>query len=189
MNNSAKYTIFTNRQSIKIPNNLITFAETKINRKTTVDSINKFLKNKEYAKIIEQSIFEFTIIKIVDENLATSILPSIYNDKTHSILLNLDKKSVLNNSKFIDRINKKEINISDIAFMNAEELFPTNWERYAKRKEYKQKQKDEVSVTNIYTCYRCGEKKCRVTQLQTRSADEPMTNFVTCMVCMNTFFK
>uniref|UniRef100_A0A8R1YGH9 Transcription elongation factor S-II n=1 Tax=Pristionchus pacificus TaxID=54126 RepID=A0A8R1YGH9_PRIPA len=34
-------------------------------------------------------------------------------------------------------------------------------------------------------CGKCGKKNCTYTQLQTRSADEPMTTFVFCMECGN----
>mgnify|MGYP001186892887 FL=1 len=40
-----------------------------------------------------------------------------------------------------------------------------------------------MATTNIFTCKKCGKKKCSFYQLQTRSADEPMTTFVNCLVC------
>eukprot|EP00762_Andalucia_godoyi_P001621 ANDGO_00285.mRNA.1 Transcription elongation factor S-II len=41
------------------------------------------------------------------------------------------------------------------------------------------------TVTDMFVCSRCKNKKCSYTQKQTRSADEPMTTFVCCMVCFN----
>lgn len=41
-------------------------------------------------------------------------------------------------------------------------------------------------VTDLFTCYKCKQKNCRYRQLQTRSADEPMTTFVFCQ-CGNTW--
>lgn len=35
----------------------------------------------------------------------------------------------------------------------------------------------------IYTCNKCGKNKTTKIQLQTRSADEPMTNFIRCINC------
>lgn len=37
----------------------------------------------------------------------------------------------------------------------------------------------------LYRCGKCGSKETRSTQKMTRSADEPMTNFITCMACGN----
>ena len=43
----------------------------------------------------------------------------------------------------------------------------------------------ERSVTDRFTCGKCKEKKVSYYQLQTRSADEPLTTFCTCEVCGN----
>ncbi|KAJ2764873.1 transcription elongation factor TFIIS [Coemansia nantahalensis] len=43
----------------------------------------------------------------------------------------------------------------------------------------------EEAVTDQFKCGRCKKRKCTYYQLQTRSADEPMTTFVTCTVCNN----
>ena len=39
--------------------------------------------------------------------------------------------------------------------------------------------------TDQFLCGKCKNRKCTYYQLQTRSADEPMTTFVTCTVCNN----
>ena len=42
---------------------------------------------------------------------------------------------------------------------------------------------DKALATDAYTCGRCKKKECTYYQMQTRSADEPMTTFVTCLNC------
>lgn len=44
--------------------------------------------------------------------------------------------------------------------------------------------KTEAS-TDTFRCGRCKSRKCSFYQLQTRSADEPMTTYVTCLECAN----
>jgi transcription elongation factor S-II len=39
------------------------------------------------------------------------------------------------------------------------------------------------ATTDLFTCKKCRSKQCTYYQLQTRSADEPMTTFVTCVNC------
>ncbi|XP_010509145.1 PREDICTED: transcription elongation factor TFIIS [Camelina sativa] len=39
--------------------------------------------------------------------------------------------------------------------------------------------------TDQFKCGRCGQRKCTYYQMQTRSADEPMTTYVTCVNCDN----
>ncbi|KAF9244473.1 transcription elongation factor [Melanogaster broomeanus] len=44
---------------------------------------------------------------------------------------------------------------------------------------------EQEAETAGFQCGRCKERKCRYRQAQTRSADEPMTTFVTCVNCGN----
>lgn len=39
---------------------------------------------------------------------------------------------------------------------------------------------DAGEETDIFKCFKCNQRTCRYRQLQTRSADEPMTTFVVC---------
>ncbi|OMJ28173.1 Transcription elongation factor S-II [Smittium culicis] len=41
----------------------------------------------------------------------------------------------------------------------------------------------QEAETDMFRCSKCGSRKCRYFQMQTRSADEPMTTFVNCTNC------
>ncbi|KAJ3379756.1 RNA polymerase II elongation factor [Entophlyctis sp. JEL0112] len=56
------------------------------------------------------------------------------------------------------------------------EKFNNHWAATAKSTE---------AVTDEFKCGKCGQRKCTYYQKQTRSADEPMTTFVTCQNCGN----
>lgn len=45
--------------------------------------------------------------------------------------------------------------------------------------------KTSGSETDLFKCGKCKKKNCSYTQVQTRSADEPMTTFVVCNSCGN----
>ena len=45
--------------------------------------------------------------------------------------------------------------------------------------------RDTAAETDQFKCSRCHQRRCKYYQLQTRSADEPMTTFVTCVNCGN----
>lgn len=45
--------------------------------------------------------------------------------------------------------------------------------------------KTEGTTTDLFKCGKCGKNRCTYNQMQTRSADEPMTTFVFCMECGN----
>jgi len=44
---------------------------------------------------------------------------------------------------------------------------------------------DEGTGTDLIQCKRCKQHNCAYTEVQTRSADEPMTLFVLCKNCGN----
>ena len=48
------------------------------------------------------------------------------------------------------------------------------------------KKEEEIKQTvysDTYQCPKCGQRKTTYTQVQTRSADEGMTSFITCAAC------
>lgn len=44
---------------------------------------------------------------------------------------------------------------------------------------------DAGAATDLFRCAKCQQRKCTYFQMQTRSADEPMTSFITCLNCGN----
>ena len=80
----------------------------------------------------------------------------------------------------------KLIKAHEIAFMNHQQMNPKKWQKMLDdkkiRDENKYAPKIEASTDN-YTCRKCKSKKCSYYQMQTRSADEPMTTFVSCISC------
>lgn len=91
-----------------------------------------------------------------------------------------------NGGAWITRLNTGEITPEPFAELSAVDLCPERWK---KRIEI-QIEKDKHLYTNSGTasiyfyCSGCKKKsKCDYYQMQTRSADEPMTTFVTCLEC------
>ena len=44
---------------------------------------------------------------------------------------------------------------------------------------------DDNVEDGIFQCKKCKSRKTTYYSLQTRSSDEPMTNFITCIECKN----
>jgi transcription elongation factor S-II len=106
----------------------------------------------------------------------------IYLDHLRSIYINLKNK------KLVQMVNNGEIKAHEIAFMTHQEIYPEKWEELLKAKSIRDKNKFEQNIeaaTDTFTCRKCRSKKCTYYQMQTRSADEPMTIFVTCIDCGN----
>lgn len=46
-----------------------------------------------------------------------------------------------------------------------------------------EEQSEELEIEGLFKCPKCKHKKTTYYSVQTRSADEPMTNFITCLKC------
>jgi len=113
---------------------------------------------------------------------------NLYESCARSIYVNLDPEGYVGNKGLMNRVVSGEIKPYELAFMRPEEIFPERWqpllERKSKMDEYKYTKRTEIA-TDLFRCGKCKERKCTFYQLQTRSADEPMTTFVTCINCGN----
>jgi transcription elongation factor S-II len=104
----------------------------------------------------------------------------IYLDHLRSIYINLK------NDHLIQQVVSGEIKSHTIAFMTHHEMRPEKWAELIRLKSIRDKSKFEVNLeacTDTFTCRKCKSKKCSYYQMQTRSADEPMTTFVQCLEC------
>jgi DNA-directed RNA polymerase subunit M/transcription elongation factor TFIIS len=167
-----------------INDKFINTLEKTINRTKIIFKINDCINDIKKSGLIENSIFEYSIIYLKIENIDYSLFESIYNDKVNDIIWNLDSK---NNKDLILQINNDSVNLDTIAFLNPNELNKDSWKFLLEKQEMKKFREENMSTTDAYYCKKCGAKKSRVYQMQTRSADEPMTTFVTCLKCFNTF--
>lgn len=181
---------FKTKQSENIRVEIILEAMGMFNRADTVLKLMNHV-SPYLAGQIEAGLFEFTLIKLSeDENYATEFLECIYNDRAHELILNLDPKNKhIRNKTLKPGVMNGEIQAYYLAFMRPEQLHPIRWKEVIEKKMILEEYGSEMKVTDLYTCYKCRNKKCITTQQQTRSADEPMTVFVTCLVCYNTFTK
>ena len=105
----------------------------------------------------------------------------IYLDHLKSIYINLKS-----NLDLINQVKNNQLKPHLIAFMTHQELKPLKWEALIEAKIKRDKNKFETNIeaaTDTFKCRKCKSTKCTYYQMQTRSADEPMTTFVTCIDC------
>lgn len=148
--------------------------------------INNFVKDDKTSENIERSIYNYSII----HSSKMKIIKKWNNE--YFVLVYLNKFKIIfhniQNEKILERLNKKMFDPRKIAFMKHTDLLPEKWEVRLQEKrvrlENKFFPKIEASTDN-FTCGKCKSKACTYYQLQTRSADEPMTTFVTCTFCGN----
>lgn len=141
------------------------------------------------ADKIEKGIIEFTLIHISNENIeAVEFTGNVYHDKLREIRLNLDiTNKRIENKTLLPSILEGSIDPYFVAFMNPQQLHPQRWSKELEKKQVAESVCNNQKVTDIYKCRKCGDRKSTTTQMQTRSADEPVTIFVTCLTCYTTF--
>jgi len=133
---------------------------------------------------IEKGIFNWTIQHASKNNIvkkwSNPFFVTLYIDRLRSVYINL-KKPEISNAVWTGKMKAQEF-----AFMTHQEIYPEKWKQLIEDKKVRDKQKYEPNIeasTDNFTCNKCKSKKCTYYQLQTRSADEPMTTFVTCLEC------
>jgi DNA-directed RNA polymerase subunit M/transcription elongation factor TFIIS len=169
------------------PQNLYNALNTNINRIDTITIFCKFIKDMDLSNKIEAGIYEFTLSYIFKNDMDYDFLVPVYNDKVAELLLSFDKKSEIHNKLLLKKLKNSELDAQEIAFLKPQEIHPENWKTELEKKAKIEYKKTHMAATDMYKCYECGERKCIMYQLQTRSADEGMTNFCKCLVCYNTF--
>ena len=174
--------------SIDIKDHFIQYAESCLNREKSQIIISDILLDIDIAIKIELSIFEYALNYCTNNKYDPNYVRPIYQDKLNEILVNFDEnKKGIKNKTFKKNILSGKIEPNSVAFLSPAQIHPETWSHIIKKKEYIDQRENNIVYSDAYKCFKCGESKCKITQAQTRSADEPMTTFVVCVVCHNTF--
>tara|TARA_B100001996_G_C18572763_1_gene559083 strand:+ start:234 stop:668 length:435 start_codon:yes stop_codon:yes gene_type:complete len=127
----------------------------------------KFFNEKDSINI-EKSIYNFSINFAESKNITPSwennLFYELYKNKAFLI------KEMIKLEKIEELMSSGELKAKDISSWNPQE---TDEDLYQDVEE------------GLFVCNKCGSKKTTYYSLQTRSADEPMTNFITCVSCKN----
>jgi transcription elongation factor S-II len=146
------------------------------------------------AANLEISIYNYTIKtskkKKIVRKWENEYFVQLYVDKFRSIWVNLNPSYNKNNKGLLKKIKKKKIDIKKLAFMSHQELNPKIWKELVEAKIKRDKNVndiDSMATSTEFTCFKCKKKKCSYYQQQTRSADEPITTFMSCLNCGNSW--
>ena len=129
------------------------------------------------AKEVESEVFKSEYLAVNDS----------YRNKLRTFTMNLRNKK---NPELRERLLSKKILPTAFVKMTPNEMAP---ELLKKEIEKLHKQNlfdaqgatEKRAVTDRFTCGKCKHKKVSYYQMQTRSADEPLTTFCTCENCGN----
>jgi len=154
--------------------------------------LHKLIKRKKMSANLEKGIFNYAIQTASLRNIVrkwdNDAFVMIYVDKFKSILINLNVKSTIDNKELLKRLKGGDFKAHELAFMTHQELYPEKWKSLIEQKIKRDKSEGVVDLsaaTDEFYCFKCKKRKCSYYQMQTRSADEPMTTFITCLLCGN----
>jgi transcription elongation factor S-II len=146
--------------------------------------LGEFFEKEKDAVNLEKGVHNWALKEATNKRVVKKwdnpFFVQIYLDHLRSIYVNLK------NTKLIDMVKNGEIKSQEIAFMTHQEIYPEKWEELIKAKSIRDKNKFEQNLeamTDTFTCRKCKSKRCSYYALQTRSSDEPMTLFITCLDC------
>lgn len=141
----------------------------------------------KYAKNIEVAIFNWTVRRVAkNPSWENKVFREMYKARF------MEMKRALNEPALRERIAQKQVKMKDLVVMTPNQLMPNGPMAIAMLTAHKKeldiesiKAKNDEEYEGIFMCRKCRSKKTRYYQLQTRSADEPMTTYVTCTNCDN----
>lgn len=161
-------------------------------RDRVVSLFKKLFESEEMSREFEDYVLKNTADQClkdgIDVDWANRIFWNNYRNRAITLYENLRGSAsyVQNNENLLEKIKSGELSLKDVAEMSPMDLCPSKWKEEIERIIEKEKKlyAGEKNASIIMWCSRCKKKsKCDYYQLQTRSADEPMTTFVTCLEC------
>jgi len=157
-------------------------------RTKAVGILNTQVKHTRKSQYIERSIYNHTIQRATQQDIKRQwenpLFKSLYLDTVRSIYANINSNSYIQNKTLKQKIKKNQIDYKNLAHLSGFDIFPENWKDLFEKKEKQDKLKYEMkpeSMTDEFKCRKCGSRSCSYYEVQTRSADEPMTQFVNCL--------
>lgn len=137
-------------------------------------------------KAIFESSYKFAQKQYIACNWKVQTFCELYRQHMMTIISNIHPDSPVKNTRLLTRVFEGEFPLSSIPFMSTYEMFPEKWFALKDKllqREQKILEGNKSRATDQFKCRRCQKRECTYYELQTRSADEPMTIFITCLNC------
>ena len=124
--------------------------------------------------------------KYVNKHFDNSLFQICYMSAARRILSNLNQKSYVKNDHLLSRILKGHLSIDHLIDMDVTDYAPAIYGPLREQMNLREQhllEGNKAMATDLFKCGRCHKRECTYYELQTRSADEPMTKFITCVNC------
>ena len=159
-----------------------------INKKKRDEVVHKFNKffGPDISLDLEKSIYNFSL-DYAENNNTPFLLESIYLSKSDELFCLLTGENL---QKVIKSIKDKKIDPKNIANIRQTELnvlvSNKNYLDVIKKRELNM-MLSEKKGSSAFECKKCKKRKCSIIEKQILAADEPATQFITCLECGHVF--
>lgn len=153
-------------------------------RKIILEKFINLLNDEKLGKEIELDINNYITNYINEKKYKPNLFKMYYIAKSRQIYHNLDKSSYIKNLKLEKLIEKNKIKLDKITKYNFTMLNPKKWKKFQNDIDILNEEifnNKKINTTDQFKCPKCKNNKCVYFQLQTRSADEGITSFITCI--------
>ena len=158
---------------------MYTVTDSDMLRETMRTFLDEIIQNPDMSTSVELGVYNYAVQASITKNMlpqwSNDLFSELYIAKLRSVRYNITYDMV-----------RSIPDPQTIACMTHQEMRPDRWATLL----YQKEKRDEhlfsnkiAATTTDFTCFKCKKNNCTYYQLQTRSADEPMTTFVTCVNC------
>lgn len=158
-----------------------------------LNAMKKFLSNSftesqlsNLESIILDKTFEEADKKFVLKHFENPLFCTIYTSVARRITANLSPSQYVQNKHLLEKLQQGSLSFEHLRSMSVLDLAPHLYGELRDRQLLREQnllEGNKAMATDLFECNRCGKRECTYYELQTRSADEPMTKFITCLNC------
>ena len=164
--------------------------EIRLNAIKVIEKLFNTILTKEECEVLEYEIYKKSLSSSLELHIicdwSIDLYKELYKSIARKVVGNLNSNSYIQNKELIDKYRSKEVTFNAICDMNHYSLFESKWKElieHQKLIEKRQLEGNKSMATDQFFCTRCFKRECTYYEMQTRSADEPMTIFINCLSC------
>lgn len=163
-------------------------------RLQAISTIEEMLKEHAVKKLnpiqLESIVYNSSLQeahkKHITPHWKCNVFQYLYIMKLRNLVGNLLPNSYIQNNYLLPEIQAKHITVDSLSNLNPYQMNNSLWKDFIHRRQQREKRQlegNKAMATDQFLCTRCHKRECTYYEMQTRSADEPMTIFITCMNC------
>lgn len=140
-----------------------------------------------FLERIERSCYNAAVSQANKADVPTKwdnlLFVDIYSVICCKISSNIDQTNDVRNPWLCSAIMSKKIDVADLPGLSSQELYPSKYVTIIDKLLAARSVERTYKTSALYTCKRCKQKKCTIVNLYNRSADEGVSQTITCNFC------